>query len=260
MISMGQVIKLRDERELFTDDVGGYSSQKSESPKKTAKVYNFLDEWAKRRYPAYAKAIEAWKYATGEERIPSGAEIAKSIYRKHIETPAKKKVRDIVAKRGKYALEKFDEAIIRNAVDNYINGISEVPFQEKERIVYEGKDVWGFQDGRKIEYLPAYKIKKTLGQQYDIIRNELGLEKAQLDKALEHYVKVHEFAEKRLMEYSGESRLSEERHGWLQAKVEKYLTAAENDAAKIVGKVAYRIDSLRDDEFGLSIKKNRLAA
>jgi hypothetical protein len=257
---MGKVIKLRDERELFTDDIATDSVQKPESPAKTAKIYNFLDEWAKRRYPAYAKAREAWKYATGEERIPSGAEIARSIYKKHIETPAKKKVRDIFAKRGKYALEKFDEAIIRYAVHDYINGISEVPFNEKERIVYEGKEVWGFQDGRKIEYLPAYKIKKMLGQHYDIIRNELGLEKGQFDKALEHQVRVHELAEKRLMEYSGESRLSEDRHGWLQAKVEKYLASAHNDAAKIVGRVAYKIDSLRDDEFGRWIRKYRLAA
>jgi len=260
MIDMAEEIKLRDERELFTDDIGSYSAQKSEPPKKTAKVYNFLDEWAKRRYPAYAKARGAWKYATGEERIPSGTEIARSIYKKHIETPAKKKVRDIFAKRGKYALEKFDEAVIRYAVHDYINGISEVPFHEKERIVYEGKEVWGFQDGRKIEYLPAHKIKKMLGQQYDIIRTELGLEKGQFNKALEHYVKVHELAEKRLMEYSGESKLSEDRHGWLQANVERYLAASENDAVKMIGRIAYKIDNLRGDEFGLSIKKYRLAA
>lgn len=258
---MAGAIKLRDERELFVDDVGSYSAQKPEPPKKTAEVYNFLDEWAKRRSPAYARAREAWKYATGEEKLPTGSEILNTIYKKHIETPVKKKIRDIVAKRGAYALEKFDEGIVRYAIDDYKNRNIEVPVIQKERVEYENEEVWGFQNREKIEHLSAYRMKKMLGKERsDKIKNELGLDDGRYDKALKDYVVMHELAEKRLMEYMGIPRLSKEKHAWLQATIGNYLTESDDKDMKTVGKLAYKIDSLRNDELGLWTRDHRMVA
>jgi hypothetical protein len=222
-------------------------------------VFRIFDAWAGRESPAYRRARAFGKYATGEEKIPSAKEFAYSAYKQHVERPAKKRAREIVLKRGgKYATERFDERVVRYAVISYINGFSEVPFIPKERVVYEGRDVWGKQDGKKVEYLPAHRIKKDLGQYAEEIRKEVGLDKYQFDSALEHYVKIHELAEKRLQEYVGQ--LSEEQHGWLQAKVVDYLRSSAVKDAKKIGEVGFRIDSLRKGEFGDSIRKYRLAA
>ena len=221
-------------------------------------VLSIADVFAQRKSPTYRRLKSLGKYATGEESIPTASEFAYSAYKQYVEKPAKKKVRDIFARGGKYAAERFDERVVRYAVQDYINGVSEVPFISKERIKYEGKDVWGFQDGKKIEYLPAYKIKKDLGGYSEKIREEVGLDRGQFDKALEHYVKIHELAEKRFSEYVGQ--LSEEQHGWLQARVVDYLRSSEAKAARKVGEVGLRIDSLRTGEFGKSIRKYRLAA
>ena len=244
---------------LFREDMEEIvPAYRSESTGILGTVLRIADAWAGSKWPEYGKVKTLGKYATGEERIPTASEFAYSAYKEHVEKPAKKKVRDIFAKRGEYALEKFDEGVVRYAVQNYINGVSELPFIAKDRIEFEGKEVWGFQDGKKIEYLPAYKIKKDLGGYSEKIREEVGLDRGQFDRSLEHYVKIHELAEKRLQEYVGQ--LSEEQHGWLQAKVVDYLRSSEAEAARKVGEVGFRIDSLRKGEFGDSIRKYRLAA
>jgi hypothetical protein len=251
------VIGVKDSiKELYREEID--PAYKSESAGILGTVLSIAGVWAEEKYPAYKRLKSLGKYATGGESIPTAREFVHSAYKQHIETPAKKKARDIFARGGKYATERFDEGVVRYAVQDYINGISEVPFIPKERIEYEGKYVWGFQDGKKIEYLPAYKIKKDLGQYSEKIREEVGLDRDQFDKALEHYVKIHELAEKRLSEYVGQ--LSEEQHGWLQARVVDHLRSSEAEAARKVGEVGLRIDNLRTGEFGKSVRKYRLAA
>jgi hypothetical protein len=250
------VIGVKDSiKELYGEEID--PAYKSESAGILGTVLRIAGVWAEKKYPTYRRLKSLGKYATGEESIPAVKEIASSVYKQHVEKPAKKKARDIFARAGKYATERFDEGVVRYAVQDYINGFSEVPFIPKERIEYEGKDVWGFQDGKKIEYLPAYKIKKDLGEYSEKIREEVGLDRDQFDKALEHYVKTHELAEKRLSEYVGQ--LSEEQHGWLQARVVDHLRSSEAEAARKVGEVGFRIDRLRKGAFGESIRKYRLA-
>jgi hypothetical protein len=259
LIDFGEYKKRKFQELDDTETISDTFVYKSEPTGILGTVFKIFDAWAGSKSPSYKRARTFGKYATGEESIPTAREFAYSAYKQYVEKPAKKRARDIVFKRGgKYATDRFDERVIRYAVLNYIKGISEVPFIPKERIEYEGKDVWGFQDGKKIEYLPAYKIRKDLGEYSEKIREEVGLDTSQFDKALEHYVKIHELAEKRLSEYVGQ--LSEEQHGWLQAKVVDYLRSSEAEAARKVGEVGFRIDSLRTGEFGKSIRKYRLAA
>ena len=244
-------------KRLYGEDID--PAYKSESSGVLGTVLRIADVWAERKYPKYRKARTFSKYITGEERIPTGRELVDSAYKQHVETPVKKRVRNIFAKGGKYVTERFDEGVVRYAVQNYINGVSNVPIEVREDIEYDRKKVWGIWDKKKIVHLPAYKIKKDLGAYSEEIRKEVGLENHEFEDALEHYVKIHEIAEKRLAEYLGEM-LSEEKHGWLQAKVVDYLRSSENEAARKVGEVGYRIDSLRKGEFGDFIRKYRLTA
>jgi len=252
------VIGVKDSiKELYGEEID--PAYKSQSTGILGTVLRIAGVWVERKYPKTFRTVKSLrKYATGEERVPTVEEIAGSAYKQHVEAPVKKRVRDIFAKRSEYATERFDEGVIRYAVQDYINGVSRVPFFEKDKVEYDNKEVWGVWYPDKIEYLRAHKIKKDLGPYAEEIRKEVGLEKHDFNHALEHYVKIHELAEKRLSEYVG--KLSEEQHGWLQAKVVDYLRSSEAEAARKVGEVGLRIDNLRTGEFGRSIRKYRLAA
>ena len=99
-------------------------------------VLSIADVFAQRKSPVYRNARAFGKYFTGEERIPTASEFVHSAYKQHVEKPAKKKVRDIFARGGKYAAERFDERVVRYAVQDYINGLSELPFIAKDRIEF----------------------------------------------------------------------------------------------------------------------------
>jgi hypothetical protein len=242
------VIGVKDSiKELYGEEID--PAYKSEPSGVWGTVLRIAGVWAEEKSPTYRRLKSLGKYATGEERVPTVREIADSAYKQYVEAPVKKRVRDVFAKRGEYALEKFDEGIVRYSIQDYINRLSEIPFVPKDRIEYEGNEVWGFQDGEKAEYLRARKIKENLGNYAYEIKNELGLTETELDSALEDGVKIHELAEKRLSEYVGQ--LSEQKHGWLQAKVVDYLRSSEDPKIKRIGEVFYRVDFLRQDsEFG----------